>query len=161
MADDLVTWVTDQSVANYLAIGETYDPTTADYTNNAPMVGFGPGLWILAINHRQGTWDLDAACGSYPDGPGDDDDDDSGSDDDDAQPDDDDAQPDDDDVQPDDDDSGTQPDDDDVATDDDDASVREPPPGIGVDGCGCGLAEAPAPSSLWLLLAVGLVARRR
>jgi len=145
LADDLVDWITDQSVENYLAIGETYDPNTADYTNNAPMVGFGPGLWILAINQRQGTWELDPACGSYPDG--DDDDDDS-------------VQPDDDDVQPDDDDS-VQPDDDDTATDDDDdGSVREPPGGTAVGGCDCALGGS-APSGAGLLLLLGLVTLRR
>ena len=168
LADDLVTWITDQSVANFLAIGETYDPNSADYTNNAPMVGFGPGLWILAINQREGAWELEAACGSYPDGDGDDnddddDDDDSGQpDDDDVQPDDDDSgQPDDDDVQPDDDDSGS-PDDDDTATDDDDdGSVREPPVGTPIGGCDCGLDGDGAAPAVPALLVLGLIAVRR
>ena len=154
LADDLVTWISDQSVANYLAIGETYDPNSADYTNNAPMVGFGPGLWILAINQRQGTWLLEPACGSYPDG-----DDDDVADDDDSGPDDDDSGPDDDDSGPDDDDSG--PDDDDTATDDDDATVREPPGGAPIEGCDCGMAGSTSPTAGLALLLIGLLVRRR
>ena len=66
LADALLSWITEQSVANYLAIGETYDPVSGDYTNNAPMVGFGAGAYIAALNHRAGLLTIEAACGSYP-----------------------------------------------------------------------------------------------
>jgi GH15 family glucan-1,4-alpha-glucosidase len=94
-ADELLAWVRDQSAANYLAIGETYDPVTADYTNNAPMVGFGAGAWIAALAHRAGA-PIGPACGDYlNEWTGDDDDDatndDDATDDDDAASDDDDS----------------------------------------------------------------------
>jgi len=81
-ADTLLAWVRDQSLANYLAIGETYDPVTADYTNNAPMVGFGAGAWIAALAHREGA-PIGPACGEYGPEPGGGDDDDAADDDDD------------------------------------------------------------------------------
>ena len=46
-ADRLLHWVRDQSLANYLAISETYDPQTGKYKFNAPMVGFGAGVYAL------------------------------------------------------------------------------------------------------------------
>ena len=113
LSDALIEWVRAQSAANYLAIGETYDPVSGDYTNNAPMVGFGPGAWILALHQRAGSLVVEPACGVWPEEPlaGDDDD---AVDDDDAGDDDDAA---------DDDDSG----------DDDDATSG----GATVMGCGC------------------------
>ena len=63
-ADALLAWVRDQSLANYGAVGETYDPSTGDYTNNAPMVGFGAGAWIAALAHREGA-PVGPACGVY------------------------------------------------------------------------------------------------
>ncbi len=89
LADALLDWVTAQSLANHGAIGETYDPVTADYTHNAPMVGFGPGAWILAVHQRAGLLAVEPACGAWPVEPaiGDDDDavdDDDGADDDDS-----------------------------------------------------------------------------
>jgi MYXO-CTERM domain-containing protein len=134
LSDALIDWVTAQSTANYLAIGETYDPVSADYTNNAPMVGFGPGAWIYAVHQREGLLSIDAACGEWPVGPGDDDD----------AVDDDDAADDDDVV------------DDDDAADDDDSVVT----GAAVDGCGCsGASDGASLSALALVL--GISRRRR
>jgi len=136
LSDALIDWITAQSTANHLAIGETFDPVTADYTNNAPMVGFGSGAYIAALNHREGVLTVDAACGAYAEesSPGDDDD----------------ATADDDDATADDDDSG---DDDGLADDDDDAQGP---------GCGCssGSSAPRAGSTLYLLLGALLLRRR-
>ncbi len=138
LADELLDWVTEQSLANYGAIGETYDPVTGDYTNNAPMVGFGPGAWILAVHAREGT-PLEPACGAYLE-------------DEDAVGDDDDATADDDDATADDDDSTA--DDDDSTADDDDST----PTGTTYDGCSCSAGGGAAPL---LPLLLGLRRRRR
>lgn len=61
----LLAWVRDQSVANYLAIAETYDEGTGVYKFNAPMVGFGAGAYALALLHAAGALEVDPACGAY------------------------------------------------------------------------------------------------
>lgn len=66
-ADRLLAWVTNQSLANYLAIAETYDELTAKYKFNAPMVGFGAGVYALALADRVKPLD-GPACGEYADG---------------------------------------------------------------------------------------------
>ena len=66
VSDALITWVTEQSAANFLAIGETYDSSDGDYTNNAPMAGFGAGAYALALFHRAGELSVDPACGEFP-----------------------------------------------------------------------------------------------
>ena len=143
-SDVLIDWITDQSTLNYLAIGETYDPNTADYTNNAPMVGFGSGAYIIAINHREGGYEVEPACGFWPsegtgdDDTGDDDDDDTGDDDDDTGDDDDD-------------DTG----DDDTGDDDDTIAVSPVP------GCSCESSVAASSTPWWLALLVPVAARRR
>ena len=145
-ADALLAWVRDQSVANYLAIGETYDPLTADYTNNAPMVGFGSGAWIAALHHRSGDWLVEPACGdAFPDEPEPGDDDDA--------VDDDDATDDDDAV---DDDDATNDDD---ATGDDDDSVEPDDRRGQIGGCGCSSGVAAAPGAFMLVL-IALLRRR-
>jgi len=66
-SDRLLDWVRSQSLANYLAVAETYDETTGKYKFNAPMIGFGAGVYALAIASR--TKPLDGpACGAYIDG---------------------------------------------------------------------------------------------
>lgn len=65
LADELLSWITGQSTANYLAIGETFDPYSGDYTNNAPMVGYGAGAYITALHHRAGSYTIEPACGRY------------------------------------------------------------------------------------------------
>jgi hypothetical protein len=76
-ADSLQSWVRDQTLLNYLLIGENYDGTTGEYRNNAPMIGFGAGSYITAMRQRTEEWSVDPACGGYFDetavGPGDDD----------------------------------------------------------------------------------------
>jgi GH15 family glucan-1,4-alpha-glucosidase len=76
-ADALQSWVRDQTLLNYLLIGENYDGTTGEYRNNAPMIGFGAGSYITAMRQRAGDWAVDPACGGYFDetvvGPVDDD----------------------------------------------------------------------------------------
>jgi uncharacterized membrane protein YgcG len=63
-SDKLLAWVRDQSLVNYLAISETYDEGNGKYKFNSPMVGFGAGVYALALAAR--TAPLDApACGAY------------------------------------------------------------------------------------------------
>jgi MYXO-CTERM domain-containing protein len=139
-ADALLDWVRAQSLANYGAIGETYDRITGDYTNNAPMVGFGSGAWILAMNHRAGTWEIGNACGVYPDEslPGDD------------------APSDDDDTSPDDDDDTGDGDD-----DDDDATAADDDDGSRFGGCGCSSSIAAGGGGSGLALLLLITGRRR
>jgi MYXO-CTERM domain-containing protein len=63
-SDRLLAWVRDQSLANYLAVSETYDEQTGTYKFNAPMAGFGAGAYALALLHREGA-EVDPACGAY------------------------------------------------------------------------------------------------
>lgn len=63
-AEQLRAWVLNQSLANYLAVSETYDEATGAYKFNAPMVGFGAGAYALALANRQQPLD-DPACGAY------------------------------------------------------------------------------------------------
>ena len=61
-SDRLVKWVLDQSQANYLAVAETYDENTGVYKFNSPMVGFGAGVFALAVAARDGIG-VSPACG--------------------------------------------------------------------------------------------------
>lgn len=63
-SDRLLAWVRDQSLLNYLAISETYDEGNGKYKFNAPMVGFGAGVYALALAERAAPLD-GAACGAY------------------------------------------------------------------------------------------------
>ncbi|WP_437571466.1 glycoside hydrolase family 15 protein [Sorangium sp. So ce542] len=63
-SDRLLRWVLDQSSANYLAIAETYDETSGAYKFNAPMIGFGAGVYALALAARDGLV-VGPACGAY------------------------------------------------------------------------------------------------
>jgi MYXO-CTERM domain-containing protein len=63
-SDRLLAWVRDQSLLNYLAISETYDEGNGKYKFNAPMVGFGAGVYALALAERTAPLDK-AACGAY------------------------------------------------------------------------------------------------
>ncbi|MEZ4300944.1 MAG: glycoside hydrolase family 15 protein [Polyangiaceae bacterium] len=65
-SDRLVHWVRDQSLANFLAVAETYEENTGHYKFNAPMVGFGSGAYALALFARDGVL-TDPACGEYYD----------------------------------------------------------------------------------------------
>ena len=64
-ADGLQDWVRDQTMLNFLLIGENYDGGSGEYRNNAPMIGFGSGSYITAMRQRAGDWSVDAACGVY------------------------------------------------------------------------------------------------
>ena len=64
-ADALQSWVRDQSLLNFLLIGENYDQATGEYRNNSPMIGFGSGSYISAMRQRAGDWSVDPACGVY------------------------------------------------------------------------------------------------
>ncbi len=68
-SDRLVHWVRDQSLANFLAVAETYEENTGHYKFNAPMVGFGAGVFTLALFARDGVL-TDPACGAYYPGAG-------------------------------------------------------------------------------------------
>ncbi|WP_437636441.1 glycoside hydrolase family 15 protein [Sorangium sp. So ce854] len=63
-AERLIGWVREQSAANYLAIAETYDETSGAYKFNAPMIGFGAGVYALALAARDGLV-VGPACGAY------------------------------------------------------------------------------------------------
>lgn len=63
-SDKLLAWVRDQSLLNYLAISETYDEGNGKYKFNAPMVGFGAGVYALALAERAAPLD-GPACGAY------------------------------------------------------------------------------------------------
>jgi MYXO-CTERM domain-containing protein len=65
-ADRLLAWVRDQSLTNYLAVSETYDEATGLYKFNAPMVGFGAGVYALALANRAAPLD-EPACGAFYD----------------------------------------------------------------------------------------------
>ncbi|WP_437509031.1 glycoside hydrolase family 15 protein [Sorangium sp. So ce1099] len=63
-SDRLIRWVLDQSAANYLAIAETYDEASGVYKFNVPMIGFGAGVYALALAAREGLV-VGPACGAY------------------------------------------------------------------------------------------------
>ncbi|MGK3989998.1 glycoside hydrolase family 15 protein [Sorangium sp. So ce136] len=63
-SDRLIRWVLDQSAANYLAIAETYDEASGVYKFNVPMIGFGAGVYALALAARDGLV-IGPACGAY------------------------------------------------------------------------------------------------
>ncbi len=64
-ADAVLDWVTRQSAANYGAFAETYDEGTGRYKFNAPMTGFGAGVYALALAQRA-AGALGPACGAFP-----------------------------------------------------------------------------------------------
>jgi GH15 family glucan-1,4-alpha-glucosidase len=45
-------WITDQAIANNGIIPELMNPDTAEYAGPAPMMGFGSGLYVLAMHDR-------------------------------------------------------------------------------------------------------------
>ena len=63
-SERLIKWVRDQASANYLEVAETYDENTGEYKFNAPMVGFGAGVFALAVAARDGLV-TGPACGAY------------------------------------------------------------------------------------------------
>ncbi len=65
VADDLLDWVTAQSMANHGLVSELYDERTADYQGEAPMVGFGAGAFILAAQASLASGQTGPACDHY------------------------------------------------------------------------------------------------
>jgi MYXO-CTERM domain-containing protein len=53
-------WITQQALENNLIIPELLDPSTGDYNGPAPMMGFGAGMYVLALHNRD---DAAADCG--------------------------------------------------------------------------------------------------
>ncbi|MDP2312944.1 MAG: hypothetical protein Q8P41_08565 [Pseudomonadota bacterium] len=72
-ADEAVVledWVTAQAMLNNRVLPELYEPTNGDYAGPAPMLGFGAGAYVLALQSRDAA---DAACEAPvvdPDAPG-------------------------------------------------------------------------------------------
>jgi GH15 family glucan-1,4-alpha-glucosidase len=60
----LEDWVTGQAIANNQILPELYDPDNADYAGPAPMLGFGSGAYVLAMNERDAA---DGECDAPPD----------------------------------------------------------------------------------------------
>ena len=51
-AQAIEDWVTNQAMENHLIIPELMDPATAAYAGPAPMMGFGAGAYVIAMNNR-------------------------------------------------------------------------------------------------------------
>jgi uncharacterized protein (TIGR03382 family) len=64
-AQALEDWVTNQAVANHLIIPELMEPATAAYAGPAPMMGFGAGAYVIAMNNRE-TANADCDEASHP-----------------------------------------------------------------------------------------------
>ena len=45
-------WITQQALLNNNIIPELLDPNTGDYNGPAPMMGFGAGMYVLALHNR-------------------------------------------------------------------------------------------------------------
>ncbi|MCP4810598.1 MAG: hypothetical protein GY913_33075 [Proteobacteria bacterium] len=52
-AAELEDWITEHAVKNNLIIPELLEPSTADYSGPAPMMGFGSGLYVLQMHQRE------------------------------------------------------------------------------------------------------------
>lgn len=63
-ADQILDWVRTQSLKNAGAVAETYDESSGVYKFNAPMIGFGAGAWVLALQQRA-SGDQNPACGAW------------------------------------------------------------------------------------------------
>ncbi len=63
-SDALLLWITAQTLANFGMVAETYDRDDGTYAFNTPMLGFGAGVYALALAHRDGS-ELAPACGAY------------------------------------------------------------------------------------------------
>ncbi len=73
-ADELLSWVTGQASANYDLIPELYNTRSQTgaigaYSGSIPMVGYGPGAYLLTLLGRAGLYE-NTDCGTveeYPD----------------------------------------------------------------------------------------------
>lgn len=63
-ADAILRWIGGHAAANADLIPETFDETSGAWKFNAPMVGFGAGVWVLALAHRSGS-PIEPACGAF------------------------------------------------------------------------------------------------
>jgi hypothetical protein len=54
-ADALLLWITEQGVNNHLLVPELLDETTASYTGEVPMIGFGAGAYVSTLIDRSST----------------------------------------------------------------------------------------------------------
>ncbi len=60
-SDALQTWLEDQALANDLQFSELHTADAGDYAGSIPMVGFGAGAYIVALDGSLN----EAACGAY------------------------------------------------------------------------------------------------
>jgi uncharacterized protein (TIGR03382 family) len=67
-ASAVLDWVTAHATQNAGLVPETFDEATGAWKFNAPMVGFGAGVYALALAHRGGVA-VEPACGAYDDAP--------------------------------------------------------------------------------------------
>ena len=51
-ASELEDWITQQALANDRQIPELFDPATSSFEGPTPMLGFGAGLYVLALQER-------------------------------------------------------------------------------------------------------------
>ncbi len=58
-------WITQQALENNLIIPELLDPNTGDYNGPAPMMGFGAGMYVLALHNRDDAADDCSAGVAY------------------------------------------------------------------------------------------------
>ena len=63
-ADRLQEWLEEMALRNDLQFSELHEAETGDYAGSIPMVGFGAGAYLVAL---EGSL-ADAACGAYGDG---------------------------------------------------------------------------------------------
>ena len=63
-SDAILSWILEQSQANFLMVAETFHEQTGQWEFNHPMLGFGAGAYALALGHRNGEL-ADPACGAY------------------------------------------------------------------------------------------------
>jgi len=67
-ADELLNWVTSQAVVNYDLIPELYNTRSSSgaigaYSGSSPMVGYGPGVYMLNLLHKAGQQEF-VDCGT-------------------------------------------------------------------------------------------------
>jgi len=136
-------WITQQALQNHWTIPELMDPDSGDYNGPAPMMGFGAGMYVLALHNRDDAAEdcaagIDFDCGDEPqdsDEPGDSE-----------------APSDSDETQP----GDSEPEVEDSAAEADDTGEEDES-----EGCGCAAAPRGGVAGLLGLLGLGLAARRR